>query len=107
MGSMPPDDEPRRKRRTAWAIAAVLFGGSVVNYLDRAVLGVVMPQIRRDLVLTNQQYGWVINAFLVAYMISYVLGGRLADRFGYRRVVACAIGIWSLAGMSHALVRGW
>ncbi|MBI4877539.1 MAG: MFS transporter [Acidobacteria bacterium] len=103
---MQPENEFLRRRRTAWAIAAVLFGGSVVNYLDRAVLGVVMPRIRRDLVLTNQQYGWVVNAFLVAYMISYVLGGRLADRFGYRRVVAFSIGAWSLAGMSHALVRG-
>lgn len=106
MGTLQPNNEFRRKRRTAWAITAVLFGGSVVNYMDRAVLGVVMPQIRRDLVLTNQQYGWVINAFLMAYMISYVLGGRLADRFGYRRVVAYAIGTWSLAGMSHVLVRG-
>ena len=106
MGTLQPDYECLRKRRTAWAIAAVLFGGSVVNYLDRAVLGIVMPQIRRDLFLTNQQYGWVVHAFLVAYMISYVIGGRLADRFGYRRVVACAISTWSLAGMSHALVRG-
>ena len=78
MGTLQPDDEFRRKRRTGWAIVAVLFGGSVVNYLDRAVLGVVMPQIRRDLVLTNKEYGWVVNAFLMAYMISYVLGGRLA-----------------------------
>jgi ACS family hexuronate transporter-like MFS transporter len=101
-----PDYESVRQQRTAWAIAAVLFGGSVVNYLDRAVLGVVMPQIRRDLALTNQQYGWVINAFLVAYMFSYVLGGRLADRIGYRRVVSFAITIWSVAGMAHAMVRG-
>ena len=106
MCTLTPEYELRRKRRIAWAVAALLFGGSVTNYLDRAVLGIVMPQIRRDLVLTNQQYGWVVNAFLVAYMISYVLGGRLADRFGYRRVVAFAIGAWSLAGMSHALVRG-
>jgi len=106
MWTLNPEYESRRKRRMAWAIAAVLFGGSVTNYLDRAVLGIVMPQIRRDLVLTNQQYGWVVNAFLVAYMISYVFGGRLADRFGYRRVVAYSIGAWSLAGMSHALVRG-
>jgi ACS family hexuronate transporter-like MFS transporter len=106
MCTLTPEYELLRKRRIAWAVAALLFGGSVTNYLDRAVLGIVMPQIRRDLVLTNEQYGWVVNAFLVAYMISYVLGGRLADRFGYRRVVAYSIGAWSLAGMSHALVRG-
>ncbi|MFB3828438.1 MAG: MFS transporter [Bryobacteraceae bacterium] len=103
---MQPEHELRRQQRAAWSIAAVLFCGSVVNYLDRAVLGVVMPQVRHDLHLTNRQYGWVVNVFLVAYAFSYVLGGRLSDRFGYRRVVACAISTWSLAGVSHALVRG-
>jgi MFS transporter, ACS family, hexuronate transporter len=87
-------------------LVAVLFAGSVVNYMDRSVLGVVMPQIRRDLGLTNQQYGWVVNAFLTAYMISYIAGGRLADRFGYLRVVAWAIGTWSVAGMANALAAG-
>jgi MFS transporter, ACS family, hexuronate transporter len=99
-------DTRARHRRTGWAIATVLFAGSVVNYLDRAVLGIVMPQIRHDLSLTNQQYGWVVNAFLLAYTISYVLGGRLADLFGYRRAVAWAVGTWSLAGMVHALAAG-
>ena len=84
----------------------MLFGGSVVNYMDRAVLGVVMPQIRRDLALTNQEYGWVVNAFLMAYMLSYILGGRLADRLGCRRMVTLTVVFWSLAGMAHALVRG-
>ena len=78
----------------------------MINYLDRAVLGVVMPQIRRDLGLTHQQYGWAVNAFLVAYMFSYVAGGRLADRFGCRRMVALTAAFWSVAGMTHAWVRG-
>lgn len=84
----------------------MLFAGSVINYLDRAALGVVMPQIRRDLHLSNQEYGWAVNAFLMAYMISYVAGGRLADRFGCRRLVSWTIAFWSAAGMAHALVRG-
>jgi ACS family hexuronate transporter-like MFS transporter len=95
-----------RKRRFAWAIAAMLFGGSVINYLDRAVLGVVMPQIRRDLVLTNTEYSWVVDAFLIAYMASYILGGRLADRLGYRRMVGLAVSVWSVFGMMHAAVSG-
>lgn len=78
----------------------------MINYLDRAVLGIVMPQVRSDLGLTNQQYGWVINAFLMAYMFSYVAGGRLADRFGCRRMVALTATFWSVAGMAHALAWG-
>jgi len=94
------------ERQLAWSIAALLFAGSVINYPDRAALGVVMPQVRRDLHLTNQEYGWAVNAFLTAYMISYVLGGRLADRFGCRRLVAWTATFWSFAAMAHALVRG-
>jgi ACS family hexuronate transporter-like MFS transporter len=88
-------------------VVAVLFAGSVVNYLDRSVLGVVMPQIRRDLSLSNRQYAWVVDAFLLAYTVSYIFGGRLADRFGYRRIAAWAVGAWSLAAMAHALAGGF
>jgi ACS family hexuronate transporter-like MFS transporter len=65
-----------------------------------------MPQIRRDLHLTNQEYGWAVNAFLTAYMVSYIVGGRLADRFGCRRLVTWTVAFWSLAGAAHGLVRG-
>jgi MFS transporter, ACS family, hexuronate transporter len=95
-----------QQQRLAWGIAAMLFAGSVFNYLDRSVLGVVMPQIRRDLHLTNQEYGWAVNAFLIAYMVSYIVGGRLADRFGCRRLVTWTVAFWSLAGVAHGLVRG-
>ena len=95
-----------RERQLAWSIAALLFAGSVINYLDRAALGVVMPQVRRDLRLSTQEYGWAVNAFLTAYMVSYVLGGRLADRFGCRRLVTWTAAFWSLAAAAHALVRG-
>jgi len=94
-----------QQQRLAWGIAALLFAGSVINYLDRAVLGVVMPQIRRDLHLTNQEYGWAVNAFLAAYTVSYIVGGRLADRFGCRRLVTWTVAFWSLAGIAHGLVR--
>jgi MFS transporter, ACS family, hexuronate transporter len=95
-----------RERRFAWTIVALLFAGSVVNYMDRAVLGVLMPQIRRDLALTNQQYAWAVNSFLIAYMLSYVVGGRLADRLGCRRMVALTTLFWSLAGVAHGMVSG-
>lgn len=95
-----------QQERFAWGIAAVLFGGSVINYLDRSVLGVIMPQVRRDLGLTNQQYGWAIGAFLAAYMVSYVAGGRLTDRVGCRRMIAITTMFWSVAALSHALVTG-
>jgi len=98
------EDHPRR--RFAWTIAALLFFGSVINYMDRTVLGVVMPQIRSDLGLSNADYGLAVNAFLVCYAVFYVLGGRVADWLGYRRMFTATVLFWSVANMLHAAARG-
>jgi MFS transporter, ACS family, hexuronate transporter len=94
------------QRRFAWLIIVLLFAGSVLNYVDRAVLGVLMPQVRRDLSLSYSDYGLAVNSFLVMYTIFYVLGGRMADRLGYRRSYTLTLVFWSLASMLHALTRG-
>lgn len=95
-----------RQDRFAWLVVLFLFLGSVINYMDRTVLGVVMPQVRRDLSLTNAEYGLAVNAFLVLYMIFYVLGGIVADRLGCRRAFLVTISFWSVAAMLHVLARG-
>lgn len=92
--------------RFAWRVLAFLFAASMLNYIDRAVLGVVMPQVRRDLGLTNTDYGLAVNAFLITYAVCYVWGGRLADRFGCRRAFSATVGLWSVANMLHALSQG-
>lgn len=95
-----------QRKRLAWGVIAVLFAGSVINYIDRAVLGVVMPEMRRDLGLSNTDYGLAVNAFLLTYMISYIGGGRVADRFGIRRTFLWTTIVWSVASVLHALARG-
>ena len=95
-----------RTERLAWMVAGLLFAASVVNYIDRAVLAVVMPQVRRDLGLTATDYALAVNAFLAMYMVAYILGGRVADRLGCRRTFLATIVFWSLASMAHAAVRG-
>ena len=95
-----------RQSRFAWLIVFLLFAGSVLNYMDRSLVGVIMPQMRRDLTLTNADFGLAVNAFLVMYAVFYVLGGRIADRLGYRGAFALTVAFWSLASMAHALVQG-
>ena len=87
-------------------IASVLFAGSVVNYIDRAVLSVLMQQVRADLVLTNAQYGLALNAFLIVYAAFYIWGGRMADRVGCRIGVFVTLTVWSIASVAHAFVSG-
>jgi len=59
------------RHRFAWMIASVLFAGSVVNYIDRAVLSVLMQQVRADLVLTNAQYGLASRSVATAAAASH------------------------------------
>ena len=99
-------NKPAGRNLLAPLIVLLLFLGSMLNYLDRSVLGVVMPSVRRDLALTNRDYGLAIHAFLVLYATFYILGGRIADRLGYRRTFTLAIVFWSLATMAHSLVQG-
>ena len=87
-------------------IVLLLFAGSMMNYIDRSLLSVVIPRVRRDLSLSNANYGVAIHAFLVMYAIFYVLGGRIADRLGYRRTFTLTIVFWSLATMAHSMVQG-
>jgi ACS family hexuronate transporter-like MFS transporter len=95
-----------RQNRFAWLVVCLLFLGSVVNYMDRAVLGVIMPQVRRDLSLSNAEYGFAVNTFLLMYMVLYILGGRMADRLGCRRTFSLTLAFWSVAAIGHSLVRG-
>jgi ACS family hexuronate transporter-like MFS transporter len=95
-----------QQSRFAWLIVFLLFAGSVLNYMDRSLISVIMPQVRRDLALTNADFGLAVNAFLVMYAAFFILGGRIADRLGYRGVCALTVAFWSIACMAHALVQG-
>jgi ACS family hexuronate transporter-like MFS transporter len=105
-GDLPLPPSTNQQTRFAWMLLAVLFAGSVLNYLDRAVLGVVMPQVRHSLSLSNTDYALVVNAFLLSYMIFYVVGGRVSDRLGCRRSFVVNVIAWSTASMLQALSRG-
>jgi ACS family hexuronate transporter-like MFS transporter len=83
----------------------MFFGGGIINYIDRAALGVVMPQIKKDLLLTNTDFAIAVNSFLISYGAFYILGGWLADRLGTKRAYPVMVVCWSIANMLHAFSR--
>jgi ACS family hexuronate transporter-like MFS transporter len=88
-----------------WLLPVLLALGSVVSYVDRAVLAVIAPRIRAELGLTASDYGLALNVFLTVYTVFYIAGGRIADRVGYR-VTAIAAVLWlSGASAMHALIE--
>ncbi len=67
-----------------WWIIALLFGAAVLNYVDRQTLSALAPTIQKDLDMDDRDYANVVNIFLVAYTIAYLVSGRITDLLGTR-----------------------
>lgn len=88
--------------RRRWIIAALLFTATLLNYLDRQVLGLVSPVLRIHFSLSATQYARLLNAFLLGYTVMQVLAGWFVDRLGARKGLMLAMVWWSLAGAAAA-----
>jgi ACS family hexuronate transporter-like MFS transporter len=75
---------------------------SMVSYIDRNTLALLIPTIMRDTGLTAEEYGWIVSAFSVAYMIGNPVWGGWLDRLGVRRGMLAAVALWSVASAAHA-----
>jgi len=89
-----------------WYICALLFLGTTINYIDRGTIAILAPKLQTIFRWSESDYGWIINAFMVAYAIMMVASGGIIDRVGTRAGYALAMGWWSLAAIGHALARG-
>ena len=83
----------------------MLFFATTINYMDRQVIGLLKPTLQNSIGLTEGNYGYIVAAFQVAYAVGLVGAGRLVDRLGIRIGYSLFMGMWSLAGMAHALAR--
>ena len=96
----------RQIKNLRWVIAGLLSLATLINYLDRQILSVVAPMLRKDLHLSNTQYAYAIDAFLISYGIMYTVGGRIIDRLNTRRGLALSLGVWSLASLCQTFTVG-
>ena len=92
------------RRSVHWLILALLFGTSVVTYIDRVNISVTARQMMPAFGLTQQQMGWIFSAFVAGYALFQIPGGWLADRWGARIVLAAALVWWSVCTALTAFV---
>lgn len=90
-----------------WRIIALLFVGTVLNYVARNSLGVLAPVLQDKLGITTAQYSYVVGAFQLSYTVMLPVCGILLDRIGLRLGFALFAAIWSLSSMAHAAAVGW
>jgi predicted MFS family arabinose efflux permease len=80
----------------------------VFNGVDRSIMWVLLEPIKNDLHLTDSELGWLSGfAFGVCYAIAGIPIGMLADRTERRRIIALAVGIWSLMTASCYFTSGF
>ncbi|HRH47327.1 MAG TPA: MFS transporter [Panacibacter sp.] len=89
-----------------WAICALVFFATTINYLDRAVISLLKSNLENEFSWTESDYSNIVIAFQLAYAIGLLFAGRLIDKIGTKLGYAVSIFAWSIAAICHALVSG-
>jgi len=89
--------------RTRWLALYVLCLGSLMIVLDVTIVNVALPSIRADLGFSETSLAWVVNAYLLTYGGFLLLGGRLGDLFGHRRLFLAGISLFTVASLACGL----
>ncbi len=91
--------------RYRWVICALLFFATTINYVDRAVLGVLAPTLVAEFGWSERDYGVISASFTLAYAIGFLFAGWFIDRVGTRLGYGVYLTVWSIAAAAHALVN--
>lgn len=89
-----------------WAALALLCAAQFIVILDTSIIGVALPAMQRDLGFSASGLSWIFNAYVIAFGGLLLLGGRLGDLLGARRIFASGFAILTaaspLAGLAHS-----
>lgn len=89
-----------------WAIVALVALATIINYIDRGALGLLWPEISRDLGMSKLDYAVILNVFTFAYAFGQSLFGKVFDWIGTRVGFVLSIAVWSGATILHAVAGG-
>ena len=89
-------DDARRR----WLALILLCGGSLMIVLDTTIVNVALPSIRQSLGFSETSLAWVVNAYLLTFGGFLLLGGRLGDIYGHRRLFLIGIALFTAASLA-------
>ena len=89
--------------RSRWLALFVLCAGTLMIVLDTTIVNVALPSIRADLGFSETSLAWVVNAYLLTFGGFLLLGGRLGDLFGHRRLFLIGIALFTVASVCCGL----
>ena len=89
--------------RARWLALIVLCLGDLMIVLDGTIVNVALPSIRDDLGFSQTSLAWVVNAYLLTFGGFLLLGGRLGDLYGPRRMFLAGISLFTVASLACGL----
>ncbi|WP_201860563.1 MFS transporter [Microvirga soli] len=92
-----------KDRTHAWIVVGLLFLFMLINFADRAVLGLSAVPIMQDLGLTHSQFGLIATSFFTLFSVGGVIGGFLVNRVSSKWVLAGLALTWSLCQLPMLL----
>ncbi|WP_175772825.1 MFS transporter [Paraburkholderia phenazinium] len=95
-----------RRTKVRYRILGLLAVGTMINYLDRTVLGIAAPQLTKELGINAALMGLMFSVFSWSYVASQIPGGLFLDRFGSKVTYFLSMTFWSLCTLAQGLVHG-
>ena len=89
-----------------WWIIGLVCLATIINYIDRSALGIMWPEMSKDLGLTKEDYSWIINIFTITYAAGKFISGKIYDKVGTKIGFVLSIFFWSLASLLHFFAKG-
>jgi len=88
-----------------WATLIVLCSAMFLDALDNAMVGIAVPPIQADLGMSTSALQWVVSAYVLGFGGFLLLGGRMADLLGRRRVLLVAVAVFAVAAAVGGLAQ--
>src|SRR5690348_4033373 len=102
-GASPAFSDVGREPLKRWWALYVLCSGVLMIVLDTTIVNVALPSIREDLKFTETSLVWVVNAYMLTFGGFLLLGGRLGDIYGHRRIFLLGITLFTVASLACGL----
>jgi ACS family D-galactonate transporter-like MFS transporter len=93
--------------RLRYGIVALICGAVMVNYLDRALLGVALPSLQQEFSMQATLSGLLLSAFSWTYFLAQLPAGVLLDRLGVKITYVASIALWSVVTLLHGVAAGF
>jgi ACS family hexuronate transporter-like MFS transporter len=95
------------KNNFRWVVLGLLFMATTILYIDRSALGILAPELQKNIGWSEAQYGYINTVFMLSYAVFFIVMGRLIDKIGTRKGYLLSIGIWSISTLGHVFARSW